>query len=769
MFRVNLAVLIVACCFAFSATVVSPAHGAEFTTLKIGIGGQGKPGKWMPVEASVSGLPASTKAELRIELPDPRADICIDTIASGESDASGNLKLSGYCRTGRLTGVGVASVVSDGTTHCHASFSFAERDEIVITDDEEEPAEVQSTLSLRKQDAISLLTIGDVEGIEEFVRNMAIYSSDRSILQNLNLPSPANLPDKAIGLDGVDLLLLADDFSLSSEQATSIKEWVRDGGNLFVSSGGTISQMSESPLGGWLTHHFGIEDETIEVRRFSTLEGYVPGASRIEAMRRTWPIASLTSAQSTVLVDSVDGPLIARQSVGAGVVTMLALDVNQLPLREWPSLPQFYEVLFFGKKLSRDDGAKRQTSRISQSGVSDLSTQLQVSVDAKPESGQWSTWSVMAILVLWLIAIGPVDYLIVNRLLKRPHLTWISFPLLIVVGALAIVGGVKPSSGVGVSEFRLVDITTDDNETFISGRAWASVSSADTMKTSLQAGYPKLTASDADDHPKPLDLSLGWSGRAEDIFGAMYRHGGVGLGRQTLSRHMESPDAMADVPLLANGSRAFKVTWHEKSDATLFTSRLTVSGFGLLNGSFEHHLPVPIRNWRLVHGNRVYKPTQEGKDVLPPNVELSSADEGVSALDLKGYLNASRLVDAEDSRDKNKYAVQVQTPYDATSTDRLYIVAMSNFYDVAGGAEYVGLTNSQLRNLEVSDTIRLNHAVLLGFIESEAPSLTVDGMENKSQGRETMVRLFIPVDRRPEDAMAPTEEDLQKQASTTNE
>ena len=74
---------------------------------------------------------------------------------------------------------------------------------------------------------------------------------------------------------------------------------------------------------------------------------------------------------------------------------------------------------------------------------------------------------------------------------------------------------------------------------------------------------------------------------------------------------------------------------------------------------------------------------------------------------------------------------------------------MASFYDIAGGSKYVGLSQEYLRTAELSDTIKLNHAVLIGTTQTPATALSVDGRKLAATESTTVVRFLLPVNRRP--------------------
>ena len=88
---------------------------------------------------------------------------------------------------------------------------------------------------------------------------------------------------------------------------------------------------------------------------------------------------------------------------------------------------------------------------------------------------------------------------------------------------------------------------------------------------------------------------------------------------------------------------------------------------------------------------------------------------------------------------------------------------MISFYDFAGGAEYVELSNNQFRGMQADDAAKMNSAVLIGLTDVPAVSVQVNGQETEPTRSRTLVRLFLPVDRQPEGVRARTEEELKSE------
>ncbi|MCP4170597.1 MAG: hypothetical protein GY758_07490 [Fuerstiella sp.] len=730
---------------------------AELKSLRLGYDGVGKVGKWLPITAVAAGLPAGEDVQLRAAFTDPRGDTCIQIADEGKVDADGSVTLSGCFRCGRMEGLGKVSLNVSGAPDTAILRTTVVHAEEVQQYSSNVP--VQRSLKLNKAGILTLMTVGEVAGIEELLRNTEFYSSAQPLLQGVHIESLQQFPDVALALESIDYLLLTDNFAMSSAQTSAIQQWVRVGGNLLVSAGDSVTDFVKTELGNWLSPVFGIGSEPIQTRDLTSLQGYVQGASRIEDNRKSVPMAELQSGQSLAEVESLSRrPIIGRQSVGTGVVTLIAVDLNQRPLSQWPSLPQFYETLLFGEKLTMRSGKTSRNMRISQSGVSDLATQLMAAVDATSDAGRWSTWGVMGIIVVWLLLIGPVDYVLVTRVLKRPHFTWVTFPALIIGGAAVVYSFATDSPSLQLNQWHVVDVTADEGRSHIMARSWMSVSTPATMRTDVKA-VPSLR-----DDFSSGPATLTWAGRPEDVFGGMYRAGGIALGRQSYTQEGPDDGRLLGLPFLENGSRSLFAEWSRESDR-LIDTRLSVSGFGLLTGTFSHNLPFAISDCVIAYGNRVYRTRGSTGEttVLSAGDVWDSGSPDIFAFDLKTWLNGSRTVRPVGGELRsNRGSTTVNTPYDKSSVDPHYILTMASLFDTAGGSAYTGLSQALFRQMELSDTIRLNHAVLIGLTGTPATSLTVDNVAIEPTVSQTVVRLVLPVNRKLSRGLAPTREELEK-------
>ena len=101
-------------------------------------------------------------------------------------------------------------------------------------------------------------------------------------------------------------------------------------------------------------------------------------------------------------------------------------------------------------------------------------------------------------------------------------------------------------------------------------------------------------------------------------------------------------------------------------------------------------------------------------------------------------------------RRQNVGGEERSSPWNPGSNDNLErLMEMITFHQAAGGSNYTGLYNRYLANLDASDVIRYDRAVLLAEVEQDALVWTIHRdavpVQSAEGNRKTFVRLIIPV------------------------
>ncbi|MCH8829968.1 MAG: hypothetical protein IID45_10370 [Planctomycetes bacterium] len=233
----------------------------------------------------------------------------------------------------------------------------------------------------------------------------------------------------------------------------------------------------------------------------------------------------------------------------------------------------------------------------------------------------------------------------------------------------------------------------------------------------------------------------------------MYRHSGVTFDR---IEYGFSPGLreVEDVPISIRSTRHLRATWHYEA-SQLVESRLTSSA-GRLSGTITHHLPVPVTDWILAYGKRLYFPSRSGSRgdvaVWQPGVPLSLNDVDVADNNLKQTLSGIRFKEEKGSGAGGDRFVSEQTAYDVFSTNPQYFIRMLTFHRAVDGSDYTHLNNHLLQSFDLSPLLDLNRAVLIGRIRRPAATLMNLSAGKSSPGdaiepkrRDTFVRIVFSV------------------------
>src|SRR5205823_242909 len=202
-------------------------------------------------------------------------------------------------------------------------------------------------------------------------------------------------------------------------------------------------------------------------------EAPLQGKPTKDGKRPTFDVAKISpnrkDADVVLALKSDQSPLIIRTPYGMGRVTLIALDLDLQPFASWPGQTQFYEKLLTeSHDLSRDP-RHRQANQNNPMGFGDnppgeVSRDLQVSLEDFEDVPMISFGWVALFILIYIVVVGPLDYLFLKKVVKRLELTWITFPAVVLVvsavayfAAYAIKGNDLRINKVDVVDFDLVD------------------------------------------------------------------------------------------------------------------------------------------------------------------------------------------------------------------------------------------------------------------------------------------------------------------------
>ena len=587
-------------------------------------------------------------------------------------------------------------------------------------------------------------------------------STDDPTTQLLRITT-SEIPEDSADLAALDLLVIAAGGSteqgsattrpvvfsqLTERQNLAIQEWVQvRGGHLVVALGSQLQDFQGSPLGKWLA--LPLEGET-EVRQLGALEAYSGHAQALKIERPVPTLQLKAKFPGQVLAQSLGAPLLIQMPRGFGRISFLAVDIDRPPLSNWPGTELMLRRLHRGDRSDVARESRTQTTQLSKPGINDLSTQVYAASESFSDVNRLSLWVVMLLMGTYILIVGPLDYLIVHRWLKRPNLTWITFPLWILAAACLSLWLARSLNGSSLLARQLEVIDIEATSGVVRGRSWMTLYSPKTSRRSI--GLDTSPGELFRDPSKPeFAPSVSWLALAENRVGGLYREGGVQLTQRTYTRTADG-SGFLDYPLQVWSTGRFGGEWSSIAP-TLVESKLTSSGFGQLTGTLTHRLPTVLEDCLLAYGNRVYFPVVTVNRKKTANLpQFYAWDIGLGQpfeqRELRGFLTEiyTKTIQREGSK-TGPEVLDVSKPYDPSRRDWPYIMRTLSFYQSAGGRDYTGLRNDVLDSLDLSQQLRMGRAVLIGRMKQPSARWTVDNEPVQDADSYTYVRVLLPVEK----------------------
>lgn len=231
-----------------------------------------------------------------------------------------------------------------------------------------------------------------------------------------------DIPDRAPALNAANMLVFTaiDSGGMSLAQESAIGAWVANGGHLLV-TGGASWQATAAAFTDLLP---------LQVRGTQTLEdvsglaGFINTTDTLRAQTVVSVGELIDGAQ--VLAQAADGtPLLVRRVYGEGTVDYLAADPNSAPLRGWAGLSPLVHRL-----AVTADPVPTWTGQVSRWAEASAASEVLPGIDLLP-----SVLPILGFLALYIALLGPLNYVLLNRINRR-ELAWLTIPALIAVFSL---------------------------------------------------------------------------------------------------------------------------------------------------------------------------------------------------------------------------------------------------------------------------------------------------------------------------------------------
>ena len=140
-------------------------------------------------------------------------------------------------------------------------------------------------------------------------------------------------------------------------------------------------------------------------------------------------------------VDIADGnlPLVVRSARRFGQIVFVGVDLDRRPLSEWEGRGTLVARLLDLNEPGATDPAAQNNPNVAftRSNSWDLVSGLRSGLDNFRGVTPISFAVVAALILGYIVLIGPGDYFLVKKVLRRMELTWITFPVWVVLVSAA--------------------------------------------------------------------------------------------------------------------------------------------------------------------------------------------------------------------------------------------------------------------------------------------------------------------------------------------
>ncbi len=658
----------------------------------------------------------------RVDVTATDPDGNLATYAGPESACEPGLcPLAGRFQLGRPDGVVQARIVKDGQPW---------RDVVVP-----KVGETVAALVPHPQSERLLITAGLPDAVQALLPSSS--SGQRTVI---HLPDCLGLPTEALAYDGVAELFLAGATVPDEAQAAAISQWVQRGGRLSMSIGVRPAQFRETPLVKSLPIEVAAEPNS--TRELTSLETYAGKTVRIIPPGTRLPVPKVSFPFGKVWAGNRTDSLLVEVSHGFGTAMVLTLDVTQAPLKNWPGLRDLLRKMTGSADYAAAAGNRSQ--QLGTTGITELASQVLACLEHFPSVSRLSPWWVLGGLIVVTALIGPLDYWLTGRVFRRPFATWITLPIILAASVVAAAWTAERTNGPRWLANQLDVVDIDAEKGYVRGWHFVTIYSPESNAAEITV-QPTWTKSGA----RNDRMQIGWEGLPESSFGGMYGSEGGRLRFGQAEYEIASQAGTIHGLPLAQWSTASLSALSEADRPDLVESQLSSTATGRLSGTIQHHLPAALTDWFLVYAGRIHRlPVKSGsEEVVPlaPKQLFRIEQKSVVQRELRGYLTQTTARELQESKDRNQIVVQ-QTAYNPLSRDLKRLLPVLTFHGDIGGSTYTNLSNESLAELDLSELLALDRAVLIGYLERPAAELKFAEGVTPGVQVTTFVRLVLPVD-----------------------
>ncbi|HVJ79841.1 MAG TPA: hypothetical protein VNC50_02130, partial [Planctomycetia bacterium] len=431
--------LLLALAWAFSAVPAFPQK-AERTIVDVTAGYGFSPGSettlklghWAPIAVTVSSKGSDFRGEVRLATPDGEGVLTRTVIPNVfvPEGAGKTTVVRGYVKFGRNAldvDVELVEVDDDGKSLGVVdarSFKLNDAPRRAYVVNQEEPLVVYH---------------GGLPGLfemEKAYKAKLDQNASRGIINGTPIParfrSESDMPKQWYAYGGANVVVFSTYDEklfdrLDPAQASALRTWVRQGGDLVVTVAKNWQTVSKSFLAPMLPATV-VGAQEVPLSRVpvnATLETFAgAGGAMALGANPNMNLVKLEGVRGKTIRSAGDQPLIVSGAYGLGRVTLIGFDPEDPPFRDWGGAGAFWLKVLAIPAMT-DNSANFGWGR---GGAihRDIAARLHAKLEDFPEVTVVPFGWVAVLIFLYILLIGPVDYFFLKKVVKRLELTWIT-------------------------------------------------------------------------------------------------------------------------------------------------------------------------------------------------------------------------------------------------------------------------------------------------------------------------------------------------------
>jgi len=599
-------------------------------------------------------------------------------------------------------------------------------------------------------DDIALLALGRTNGVE-LIPNLPGLNGGRAVStgQNVSEASVVEvlrlqgldtglLPGRAMGYDAIDAIVIdtndKDVMTSLASRGETIKEWVGQGGHLVVAVGSNWQAVKDTAIGSILP---ATPAGMVTINDIETIESFAGATNKLVPDTGTGKsqlsVAKLEGADThgaKILCTTATSPIVVRGSYGFGRVTVVAIDVDSQPFSTWADRGLFWVKAIDLHPTSPASSANATRQRFMQFGASDLSAKLREALEQFEGVKLVPFGWVAFFIFLYILLIGPGDYFFLRKVLKRMELTWITFPVIvIVVSGVAYWAAYRiKGTELRINQVDFVDV--DIASKMVRGTSFVGLFSPQNRDYEVAVLPKPLHGEEA--KPGSAETRISWFSSPEQGLRGMNGNGrGVSFGS---SGYRYSPNGLAsrlkDVRVAIWSTKAFTASWFSQADGDpIIESNLAPNGIDRLNGTITNRLDVPLKDALLAFNSQVYYNLGTIAPGATVTIELTLDRK------LSGHLHdlqTSYFDPSASYRNGN------------ATIDRYKLAQAILFHDSDTSGINV-LPSRPLHGLDLTGQLLLDRPMLVAEVDRPMTDLDLGSTSTPKTTRTTVLRVILPL------------------------